>query len=106
MLKNIFLTGALILISFLASAQKKVYSSLNDAFMASMSLRGEPGPSGVNWMADGSSYSFTKREGRMQQIWKYSIEKGTAELVFSPGDQSFPGTGEDFSYRSSQWAGD
>ncbi|MDX2432874.1 MAG: DPP IV N-terminal domain-containing protein [Bacteroides sp.] len=106
MLKKIVLAGSLILITLAATAQKKEYKSLSDAFMSGMSLRGESGPSGVNWIGNGSTYSFSKKEGRTQQIWSYSIEKEAEELVFNAGDFTFPGTEENFSYRSSQWAGD
>ncbi len=106
MLKKIVLAGSLILITFAAFAQKKEYKSLSEAFMSGMSLRGESGPSGVNWLGDGSSYSFTKKQGRTQQIWSYSIKNEKEELLFNAGDQTFPGTEETFSYRSSQWAGD
>ena len=106
MMKKIILAGSLVLITLLASAQKKEYKSLTEAFMSGMSLRGERGPSGVEWMGDGSSYSFTKMEGRTQQIWTYSIEDETEELIFSSNDHTFPGSDEAFSYKTSQWAGD
>ena len=106
MMKKIILAGSLVLITFMASAQKKEYKTLNNAFMSGRSLRGDRGPSGVEWMGDGSSYSFTKKEGRTQQIWTCSIEDETEELIFSSGDHTFPGSDEAFSYRTSQWAGD
>ncbi len=105
-MKTIILAGSLVLITLMASAQKKEYKSLTDAFMSGMSLRGDRGPSGVEWMGDGSTYSFTKREGRSKQIWTYAIEDETEELIFSSGDHTFPGSDEAFSYRTSQWAGD
>ncbi len=105
-MKKFLLSGCLILITFVAFAQKKEYKSLTEAFMSGMSLRGEAGPSGVVWLGDGSQYSFTKREGRNQQIWIYSIEDQSEELVFSTADHLFPESGETFSYRSSQWAGE
>ena len=102
MMKKIILAGSLVLITLLASAQKKEYKSLGEAYMSGMALRGDRGPSGVEWLGDGSSYSFTKRDGRTQQIWTYSIEDETEELVFSSGDHTFPGSDEAFSYRSFQ----
>ena len=69
--KTLYLAGILLLLKLSIFAQKKEYSSLTEAFMSGMSLRGDRGPSGVNWIEDGSRYSFTKREGRNQQIWIY-----------------------------------
>ncbi len=106
MLRKIVLAGSMILISFLGFAQKKEYQSLSEAFLSGASLRGEQGPSDVNWTGDGTSYSFTRREGRNQQIWRYIPADGNEELVFNSGDHTFPGTKEPFSYRSFQWAGD
>lgn len=105
-MKRILLAGSMVLITLMAAAQKKEYNSLTEALMSGMSLRGDRGPSGVEWMGDGSSYTFTKREGRSQQIWNYSIETGKEALVFSSGEYTFPGTDEVFSYRNAQWAGD
>ncbi len=105
-MKKIILAVSLVVITLMASAQKKEYKSLTEAFMSGMSLRGDRGPSGVEWMGDGSSYSFTKKEGRTQQIWTYSIEDEIEELVFSSGDHTFPGSDKAFSYKTSQWAGD
>ena len=85
-MKRIILAGSLVLITLMASAQKTEYKSLTDAFMSGTSLRGNRGPSGVEWLGDGSNYSFTKREGRNQQIWTYSIEDETEELIFSSDD--------------------
>lgn len=105
MKKTFYLAGILLLLKLSIFAQKKEYSSLTDALMSGSSLRGDRGPSGVNWIDDGSRYSFTKREGQNQQIWIYEPETGSEELVFNSGAYLFPGSEETFSYRNSQWAG-
>jgi len=96
----------LILLTITLTAQKKQYDSLMDAFMSGSSLRGDPGPSGVEWIEDSDNYSFTKREGRSQQIWTYDIKTGDEILVFNEADQVFPGTEQPFRYRSFQWTKD
>jgi len=88
------------------SAQKKQYNSLTEAFMSAGALRGDRGPAAVEWIRDSDRYSFTKSEGRSQQIWTYDIKTETEELVFSESDFSFPGTEEPFRYRSFQWTRD
>lgn len=96
----------LMVISLTVVAQKKQYSSFTEALYAGMSLRGDPGPSGIQWINKGDSYSFSKREGRSQQIWTFDVQNQTEELVFSENDFTFPGTENPFSYRSYQWTRD
>jgi len=96
----------LILISVTVAAQKKQYGSLREAMFAGRSLRGDRGPSGVEWIEDSDQYSFTKVEQRNQQIWTYNIKTESEELIFSESDFTFPGTEEPFRYRSFQWTND
>ncbi len=105
MKKNFYLAGILLLLNLGIFAQKKEYSSLSNALMSGMSLRGDPGPTGVNWIEDGNRYSFTKRDGQNKQIWIYEPETGKEEMIFSSGDHTFPESEEAFSYSSYQWAG-
>jgi len=105
-MRKVSLAGLLILLTITLTAQKKQYDSLMDAFMSGSSLRGDPGPSGVEWIEDSDNYSFTKREGRSQQIWTYDIKTGDEILVFNEADQVFPGTEQPFRYRSFQWTKD
>jgi dipeptidyl-peptidase-4 len=94
----------LILLSISVSAQKKQYSSLQEALFAGMSLRGERGPSGVQWIEGSDQYSFTKTEQRNRQIWTYDMKTGDETLVFSDADYTFPDSEIPFSYRSFSWA--
>jgi len=96
----------LLLFSLTTVAQKKAYSSLAEAFMEGSSLRGDRGPSGVEWIAGSDKYSFTKRDGGAQQIWIRDIPGHTEEMVFNAADHSFPGTEQNFRYRSFQWTRD
>ncbi len=74
--------------------------------MSGGALRGDRGPADVEWIEDSDQYSFTKREGRSQQIWTYDIRTETEKLVFNGGDFMFPGTENPFRYRSFQWTRD
>jgi len=105
-MRKVTLAGLLILFTITLSAQKKQYESLLDAFMSGSSLRGDAGPSGVEWIKDSDSYSLTKREDRSQQIWIQDIKSGEEEMVFSSADQVFPGSEQAFSYRSFSWTRD
>ena len=105
-MRKSILSLLLVLVAFTLAAQKKQYDSLMEALMSGGALRGDGGPSGVEWIQDSDEYSFTKREGRTQQIWTYDIKTETEELVFSEADHRFPGTEDPFRYRSFQWTRD
>jgi len=105
-MRKLTLSLLLVLMAFTLIAQKKQYDSLMEAFMSGGSLRGDRGPAGVEWIQDSDQYSFTKREGRSQQIWTYDIKTEAEELVFSEADFTFPGTEDAFRYRSFQWTRD
>ena len=105
-MRKLNIAALLILVSLTVAAQKKQYSSLREAFFAGSSLRGDRGPSGVQWIEEGDRYSFSKREGRSQQIWIYDVKNQSEEMVFSESDQTFPGTEEPFRYRTYQWTRD
>ena len=105
-MKNMTLFLLLIATTLSVSAQKKQYSSLEEAMYAGRSLRGDRGPSGVRWIEESDKYSFTKMDERTQQIWTYDIKSQTEALVFSESDHTFPETGEPFKYRSFQWTRD
>ena len=105
-MRKLTLALLLVLMTFTLAAQKKQYDSLMEAFMSGGALRGDSGPAGVEWIEDSDQYSFTKREGRSQQIWTFDIKTEAEELVFSEGDHQFPGTENPFSYRSFQWTRD
>jgi dipeptidyl-peptidase-4 len=106
LMRKLSLSLLLVLMTIALIAQKKQYESLVDAFMSGGALRGDRGPSGVEWIQDSDQYSFTKREGRSQQIWISDIQTGEEKLVFSEGDHTFPATEDPFRYRSFQWTRD
>jgi dipeptidyl-peptidase-4 len=105
-MRKVTLAGLLILLTVAVAAQKKQYESLMEALVSGSALRGDPGPSGLEWIRESDRYSFTKRDGRSQQIWTYDIKSGEEKLVFNAGDHLFPGTEQAFRYRSFQWTHD
>jgi len=105
-MRKLTLALLLVLMTFTLTAQKKQYDSLMEAFMSGGALGGDRGPAGVEWIEDSDQYSFTKREGRSQQIWTFDIKTEAEEQVFSEADHQFPGTENPFRYRSFQWTRD
>jgi dipeptidyl-peptidase-4 len=95
-----------ILVSITVTAQKKSYESLREALNAGRSLRGDAGPSNVEWIGTGDRYSFTKRDGMSQQIWISDVKNQTEELVFNEGDHKFPDSNRPFRYRTFHWTQD
>ncbi|MBN1132309.1 MAG: DPP IV N-terminal domain-containing protein [Bacteroidales bacterium] len=85
-------------------AQKKPYKTLEEAIMSGRLLRGDYGPSNVTWIEDGLKYSFTRRDGRIQEIWTFDPATGSEEMVFSTVHHTFPGTETPFEYLSFEWA--
>ncbi|MCK5136935.1 MAG: S9 family peptidase [Bacteroidales bacterium] len=106
MMKKLTITGLLILFSISIVAQKKQYSSLREAFFSSVSLRGDRGPSDIQWIEEGERYSFTKSEDGSQQIWTYNPDDQTEEIIFSENGHTYPESEEPFRYRSFQWTRD
>jgi len=96
--------GLLTLFVCSVAGQKKPYDSLEEALFATTRLRGEAGPSGVNWIGDGNRYSYSKSDRGDQQIWIFNPSDQTGELVFSESGHTFPGSEIPFSYTDYQWA--
>jgi len=105
-MKKLTVAFLLVMMTLALTAQKKQYDSLLEALMSGGSLRGDRGPAGVEWIQDSDQYSFSRREGRNQQIWIYDIKTDSEKLVFDEGDYQFPGTEDPFRYSSFQWTRD
>ena len=100
------LAGLIFLLSVYAPAQKKHYNSLYEALYAGTILRGDPGPSDVRWIENGTRFSYTKNSQTGQQIWVYTPEDQTEEMVFSENGYTFPASDRPFRYSSFQWTRD
>lgn len=94
----------LLLLSVTLFGQKLTFNSLPEAYRHS--LRGERPPSGVEWMGDNQSYSFTKNSRSGSQIWIRDIPSGEERMVFSSSEAVFPGTEDAFRYASFAWTSD
>jgi len=103
-MRKAIITGLLIITGFGLAGQEKQYNSLEEALGASGQLRGGSGPSQVNWIDDGARYSFSRRDGREQQIWVFDPSDQSEEIVFGEGSLSFPGSEKPFRYSDYQWA--
>ncbi|TVQ15960.1 MAG: S9 family peptidase [Balneolaceae bacterium] len=89
------------------AAETAVYSSLREALLSG-GLRAGNGPRSVNWIDDGSRFSFitTNAETGRSEIRAYDPASGDEELIFDGDGITFPGSDRPFAYRSFQWAGD
>jgi len=105
-MRKLTLATLLILITMAVVAQKKQYGSLPEAIAATGILRGESGPSGIQWIEDGDRYSFTINGRDGQQIWTYDMKNQTEEMVFNESDHNFPESTDPFNYRSFRWTRD
>ena len=78
------------------------YKSLPEALQAGFLLHGQSGPASVNWIDNGSRYSFTT-ESEIHTMDPKTLEEST---VFTNKDLHAPGAAAPFSYESFQWSKD
>ena len=82
---------------------KQSFTTLQQALAASGQLRGASGPQSVNWIENGTKFSYL--DG--QRIIKTLSPKDQSEVVVFDGSQfKFPGTDKPFSYGAFQWSKD
>ncbi|MEZ5070422.1 MAG: S9 family peptidase [Bacteroidales bacterium] len=105
-MKKYILAGLLLVLSLGLVAQKKQYQSLVEALYAGMPLRGDQGPSGIEWIDQIGDYSFSRSAGMSQQIWTCDVKNDKETLVFDQGEHVFPGTRDPFRYQSATWTKD
>ncbi len=88
--------------------EKKEYSDIRDAVIASRTLRGNPGPVNVDWIDNGDHYSYTVRNDstKHNEIREYDPSTLRDKLIIDVDELSFPSTGEKFNYTSFKWAKD
>lgn len=101
--------AALSLLAATGSAQQKQrYTSLDEALRSTGILAGAEGPADVEWLADGSRFSFTARDPNTgtPEIRQYAPTTGRDTLLFSGRGLTFPGTTTPFAYEGFQWAHD
>lgn len=90
------------------NGDRPAYASVEEALRSGALWRGEAGPSNLIWIDGGQrfSYAVTNPESRRTEIRAYTPSTGDDQLLFDGAGLTFPESGEPFTYRSFQWAGD
>lgn len=91
-----------------AQEEPLTYQSLQHALFSGGQLSGERGPQNVQWIEGGQRYSYmvTDPESGASEIRAFNPSNGNDELLFDTSDQTFPGTDEQFEFRSFEWSAD
>ena len=99
---------AFVLIACVNAQEKSRFKSLQEVMMAGGQLGGKSGPRSLNWIDNGTQYSYiaVNDSTRREEIRTYNPKSGKDELTFDAKGMMFPDTNEPFSYRSFQWAHD
>jgi dipeptidyl-peptidase-4 len=84
------------------------FASVEEALVTGGLLAGRPGPASVNWIDDGTRFSYTTVNAgtRQAEIRRYDPAGASDELLFEARELTMPGTGRQLPYRSFQWARD
>ncbi len=87
---------------------KEEYSGIEEAFSTSHILRGKSGPLDVQWMENGTVYSYTLRNTQTghKEIRQYFPGTKEDKLLLDTGELTFPSTGEVFNYTAYSWSDD
>ena len=101
---SLFLAGH----SVIRSQAKKEYSDIPEAVSSTHILMGSSGPRNVQWVENGTSYSYTTRntETGHTEIRQYFPGSHEDKLLLDTGEMAFPSTGEPFNYNSYKWSDD
>ena len=101
---SLFLAGH----SVIRSQGKKEYSDIPEAVSSTHILMGSSGPRNVQWVENGTSYSYTTRntETGHTEIRQYFPGSREDKLLLDTGEMAFPSTGEPFNYNSYKWSDD
>ncbi len=109
LLKASIFIFALIILPYATYGQGKTeYKNLREALLSSGKLRGKSGPRSLNWIDNGSRYSYTTRNDstKREEIRSFNPKTMKDELIFDSSNLTFPDTNWKFTYRSFQWARD
>ena len=99
------LTALLVLVNLttVLAQQKQRYASLQQALFAGGQLAGSQGPRSVNWIDNGTKFSYLDAQG---VIKSFSPADQREAVVFDGRQLKFPGTEQPFQYESFQWTKD
>ena len=105
---RLFLAVSFLVSAPFAGAQKQRFATLDEALNASPILAGRSGPRSVNWIDDGTRFSFIDRDARTGKSVIKADDPATGRdtTLFSGDGLVFPGSSDPFSYDSFQWARD
>ena len=105
---SVLLAAALAVVPALAGAQQKQrFASLQEALASTGALSGRNGPRSVNWIDEGSRFSYLDRDAQGKDVIKaYDPATGAESTLFSAQGMTFPGGQTPFEYESFQWAQD
>lgn len=98
----IYLLLFVFLFQFPAEAQEKQYKNLSQALGGAGQFAGKRGPASVNWINEGTAYSFT--EGKVIKSYNPTTQKET--IIFDGSDKMFPDIKKKFAYVDFQWSKD
>lgn len=88
--------------------EKKEYASMEEAIMSSKVLKGKSGPQNVDWIKNGSCYSYTLRNNATNNDEIREYNPGTLEdnLLLNVDELTVPSSTEKFNYDSYEWSKD
>ncbi|HSD64597.1 MAG TPA: hypothetical protein VLB50_12385 [Ignavibacteriaceae bacterium] len=88
--------------------EKKEYTSMEEAIMSSKVLKGKSGPQNVDWIKNGSCYSYTLPNNATNHDEIREYNPGTLEdnLLLNVDELTVPSSTEKFNYDSYEWSKD
>ena len=88
--------------------EKKEYSGIRDAFLSTKILRGKREPSNLQWIDNGSHYSYTARNDstKHNEIREFDLGTLKDKILLDVDNLTFPQSDEHFNYTSLKWAKD
>ncbi|MEX0927988.1 MAG: S9 family peptidase [Balneolales bacterium] len=91
-----------------AAQDARPFESLEEAILSSGRLSGQSGPESVNWIDDGTRFSYQRmdEETGRQEIRSFDPRTLEDELIFDGQGLTFPESGQPFTYNSFEWADD
>jgi dipeptidyl-peptidase-4 len=104
--KTTFLLLTLLLVT--GAYAQQTFTSLDEALNARSIFSGANGPQNIQWIDNGSrfSYNLFNRESGKNEIRSYNPATSQDALVFDGTGVTFPGTSTPFAYNSFSWTAD
>ena len=100
-IRSMFVLLTLLLAASPLAAQKKAVT-LQDVFMNRSFFA--PRMPGLQWLADGSHYTYLKTDGGVRSIWKVDASSGDESKLVDGATLMLPGDGEPLKFQSYEWS--